>query len=286
MTLNIRTNLQSLDIQRSLSNTTNGLQTAYQRLSSGMRINSVADDAAGLAIAETLKADSRVASVAVRNAGDGISIVSIAEGSMSQVTSILSRLAELAEQSANGVYANAQRSALALEFGALMSQIEQIAHTTEFNGQRLLSGGAGFSLLVGFNGTSLSQIVVPGVQATLASLGLAALNSSVPLYSIMAVEDVESKSSARLALDAINGAITSMTRSRGTLGAVESRLEAAINNLKVERDTITGAEGRIRDADIAAESAELTRLTILQQAGTAVLAQANQQPQLVLQLLG
>jgi len=286
MTLNIRTNLASINAQRALNSSSRGLQTAFERLSSGLRINRAMDDAAGLAIAENLKADARVASVAMRNASDGISVVAITVGAISSITNVLSRLAELAEQSANGVYGNDQRSAIQLEFNALMSEVERIAHTTEFNGLKLLSGGGEITFQVGFDGTSISQVTYSGVQATLEAMGLASTGSSIPAYSIQGSTSIESQSAARLALDAINGAITSITRSRGTLGAAESRLDLSIRNLQVARENFKGAESRIRDADIAAESAELTRLTILQQAGTAILAQANQQPSLALQLLG
>jgi flagellin len=285
MSLDIRTNLPSIEAQRNVSQASEGLQTAYQRLSSGLRINNAADDAAGLAIAEALKADSRVATVAMRNANDGISIISITDGAIGQITNILSRLAELSEQSANGVFSNGQRSALQLEFTALTSEIERIAYTTEFNGLKLLSGGGTVVFQVGFDGSSMSQVTYSGVQATLAALGLANPNSSMHIYSITAATDIDSQSAARLALDAINQAITSVTRNRGTLGAAESRLDTTIQNLMVARENFQAAESRIMDVDVAEESAELTRLTILQQAGTAVLAQANQQPSLALQLL-
>jgi flagellin len=244
------------------------------------------DDAAGLAIAESLKADSRIATVAMRNASDGISIIAITDGAISSITNVLSRLAELSEQSANGVFSNGQRSALQLEFTALMSEVERIAHTTEFNGLQLLSGGGQVVFQVGFDGSSASQITFSGVQATLSALGLAGNGSSTPIYSISAGTTLESQSAARLALDAVNAAIVSVTRNRGTLGAAESRLDLTIRNLQVARENFQSAESRIRDADVAAEAAELTRLTILQQAGTAILAQANQQPQLALQLIG
>src|SRR5574344_2854609 len=142
MALNIRTNMASITTQNKLSSTSSSLQTSYERLSSGLRINHARDDAAGLAIAESLKADTRIASVAMRNANDGISIINIADGAIEQITTVLSRLAELAEQSANGVYSTDQRSALQLEFTALLSEVERIAYTTEFNGLNLLSSGA------------------------------------------------------------------------------------------------------------------------------------------------
>ena len=285
MTLNIRTNISSLAAQRNLYDSTDRLRTAYERLSSGLRINRAKDDAAGLAIAESLKADARIASVGIRNANDGISIVAITDGAINQITSVLSRLAELAQQSANGVYSNAQRSALQLEFTALMSEMERIAVTTEFNGLKLLSGGGTVSFQIGFDGTSVSQVTYSGVQATLQALGLAQDGSSIHTYSITGATDLDSQLAARSAIDAIKIAITSVTRQRGTLGAAESRLDTAIRNLQVARQNFANAESVIRDADVAAEAAELSRLNILQQAGTAILAQANQQPALALQLL-
>lgn len=286
MSINIVTNVPSLSAQRNLRESSGALQTAFERLSSGLRINRARDDAAGLAIAESLKADARVATVAIRNASDGVSVISIADQSIGQIGNVLTRLAELAEQSANGVYGNVQRSALQNEFNALTQEMERIALTTKFNGLNLLSGTSEVIFQVGFDGTSLSQITYSGVQATLQALGLAQAGTSTMIYSISGATDVESQSAARLALDAINDAITSVTRNRGTLGAAEARLEVAVNNLQVARENFKAAESRIRDADVAAEAAELTRLNILQQAGAAVLAQANAQPQLALQLIG
>lgn len=286
MGLGIRTNLSSLGAQRNLTDTSGRLRQAYERLSSGLRINRAKDDAAGLAIAESLKADARVATVGIRNANDGISIISITDGAVAQITNILSRLSELAQESANGVYSNGQRSALQLEFSALLSEVERIAITTEFNGVKLLSGGQNISFQVGFDGSSISQIAYSGVQATLASIGLAIPGTSVHTYSIIANNEELAQSASRLALDALKIAIVSISRNRGTLGAAESRLETSINNLTVARENFQAAESVIRDVDVASESAELTRLTILQQAGTAILAQANQQPRLALQLLG
>ncbi len=286
MAINIRTNVPSLIAQRNLDSSTATLNTSYERLSSGLRINRARDDAAGLAIAESLKADSKIATVGIRNANDGISIISIADQAIGQIGNVLTRLAELSEQSANGVYANVQRSALANEFNALASEIERIAYTTTFNGLRLLSGGGQVVFQVGFNAASTSQVSYTGVEATLAALGLAGANSSALTYSIIDSTDAFSQSAARFALDAINAAITSVTRNRGQLGAAESRLEVTIGNLQVARENFKAAESRIRDVDVAAEAAELTRVNILQQAGAAILAQANSQPQLALQLIG
>jgi flagellin len=198
---------------------------------------------------------------------------------------VLSRLAELSQQSANGVFSVVQRSALSNEFVALSSEIERIAVTTEFNGVRLLSGSSAVVLQVGFNSTSVSQISYTGVQGTLAALGLAQANSSALTFSLNGATLVDGQSASRLALDAVNTAIQSLASTRGTLGAAQSRLEVAINNLSVARENFAAAESRIRDVDVASEAAELTRLGILQQAGASILAQANQQPSLALSLL-
>ena len=285
MGLNIRTNVESLRAQRDLNATTDRLRTAYARLSSGLRITRASDDAAGLSIAEQLRADSRIATVAIRNANDGVSIIAIVDGAMSEMTNTLTRMAELAEQSANGVYSTDQRSALQLEFVALGSEVERIAQTTQFNGLRLLASSTDVIFQVGFDGSSNSQIAFSGIQATLNSMGLAATGSAALLFSINAGSNLLAQEASRSALDAVKLAITSLTRNRGTLGAAESRLNVAIQNLQVARENFTAAESRIRDVDVASEAAELTRLNILQQAATAMVAQANQQPGLALQLL-
>ncbi len=285
MAITVGTNIASLQAQRRLSISTDLLGKTYERLSSGQRINRASDDAAGLAIADTLKADQRIANVAIRNANDGISTIAIADSALGQIGNVVSRLAELAEQSANGVYSTAQRSALQNEFVALGSEIERIAATTEFNGVRLLSGGSELTLQVGFNSASTAQISFSGVQGTLASLGLATTGVSSLSYSIIGTTTATSQDAARSALDAVRNAISSLASNRGTLGATESRLQVTINNLQVARENFASAESRIRDVDVASEAAELTRLGILQQAGASVLAQANQQPSLALSLL-
>lgn len=286
MSINIRTNLSSLVAQKNLGQTTNGLTQAYERLSSGMRINKASDDAAGLAIADSLYADARLATVAIRNANDVMSMIAITDGAIGQITEILSRLGELSEQSANGVYSNTQRSALQLEFSALTSEVARIALTTEFNGLSLLSGGANVVFQIGFNGTSTSQLSYSGIDTTLAAIGLSDPNSISHKYSIIDSTVITSQSAARFALDAIRGAITSVARGRGILGAAGSRLETSIRNLEIARENFKAAESRIRDVDVAETAAELTRLNILQQAGVSVLSQANQQPSLALSLLG
>lgn len=285
MAITIGSNIASLQAQRRLGLATDALARTFERLSSGQRINRASDDAAGLAIADALRANQRVATVAIRNANDGISTIGIADSALGEIGNVLSRLAELAEQSANGVFSTQQRSALSNEFVALASEIERIANTTTFNGVKLLSGGAQFTLQVGFNSSSTSQVSFTGVEGTLAALGLAQASKSSLSYSIADSTAELAQSASRLALDAINGAISSLAAQRGVLGATESRLQVAINNLTVSRENFAAAESRIRDVDVATEAAELTRLGILQQAGAAVLAQANQQPALALSLL-
>ncbi|MCB9029870.1 MAG: flagellin FliC [Deltaproteobacteria bacterium] len=285
MAVTIGNNIASLTAQRRLGSSTEKLQSTYEKLSSGQRINKASDDAAGLAIADSLRADSRIAQVAIRNANDGISVTNIADSALGEIGNVLTRMAELAEQSANGVLSVTQRSALATEFGALASEIERIAVTTTFNGVNLLSGGASIAFQVGFDSQSTSQISYNGVQGTLAALGLASSGSSSLNFSINASTAAAGQSASVNALDAVKAAINSLTSTRGTLGAASTRLSVAINNLTVARENFLSAESRIRDVDVAAEAAELTRLTILQQAGAAVLTQANQQPTLALSLL-
>lgn len=285
MSITIGSNISSLKAQRQLTKSTASLSSTYSKLSSGMRINKASDDAAGLAIADSLKADQKIASVAIRNANDGISSIAIADGALSQVSDVLTRLAELAEQSANGVYSTDQRSALQNEFSALGSEIQRIALTTEFNGVKLLSGGAGITLQVGFDSNADSQIAIRNVTGTLASLGIGDAAGAMT-YSISGATIEAGQSASRAALDAVNNAIGSLAATRGNLGAVESRLTVTINNLEVAKENFASAESQIRDVDVASEAAELTRLNILQQAGASVLAQANQQPGIALSLLG
>jgi flagellin len=286
MAVTIGSNISSINAQNTLSRTTRALGSVYEKLSSGQRINRASDDAAGLAVAERLKADSLVARVAQRNANDGISVISIADSALSEIGNALSRLAELASQAANGTITTTQRSALAAEFTALGSEIQRIAVTTEFNDVKLISNGAAVTFQVGTKGVDANSVIIlSGVQGTLASLSLGNVNGALT-YSINDTSNAFAQSAAQNALDAVKNAIGSLTQQRGTLGSTESRLNVAISNLMVARENFLAAEGRIRDADIASEAAELTRLGILQQAGASVLAQANQQPALALSLLG
>ena len=286
MTVSINTNLASVRGQRAMGAASEALNQTYQRLSSGLRINRASDDAAGLAIAESLRINQRVAAVAVRNAQDAISAIAVMDGALSSMTQVLGRLAELSQQAGNGSYSTTQRSALQLEFQTLGSEIERIAATTTFNGVTLLSGAQVLNFQVGFDSTSTSQIALDQRGgATLQQLGLAATGSSTLTYSLSGTSSDFAQSAARAALGAINGAVASLNTLRGSLGTVESRLNSAITNLSTSRENTIAAASRITDADIAVEAAELTRLNILQQAGAAVLAQANQQPSLAVQLL-
>lgn len=272
MALNISTNVPSLNAQRNLDNSTGLLSKSFERLSSGLRINSASDDAAGLALADRLRADVRIASQAVRNANDGISAISIGEKALGKVGEILTRLSELASQSATGLVSDTQRSAIQTEFTALVSEVDRISTTTTFNGVNLLSAGTTVDLQVGLDGTTNSRISFSTIDGSSSGIGLSSVS-------------VSTAAAAQSALGAISTAISNVAKSRGTLGAVESRLNTAVANLKVARENFSSAESRIRDADVAEETANLTRATILQQAGVSILAQANQQPQLALSLL-
>jgi flagellin len=272
MALNISTNVQSLNAQRNLDASTDLLTKSFERLSSGLRINSASDDAAGLAMADRLRADVRIASQAVRNANDGISAISIGEKALGKVGEILTRLSELASQSATGFVSATQRSAIQTEFTALVSEVDRISTTTTFNGVNLLSAGTTVDLQVGLDGTTNSRISFSTINGSSSGIGLSSVS-------------VSTAAAAQSALGAISTAIANVAQSRGTLGAVESRLNTAVANLKVARENFSSAESRIRDADVAEETANLTRATILQQAGVSILAQANQQPQLALSLL-
>ena len=283
--ITIGSNVQSLNAQRRLESTSFSLSKVYERLSSGKRINSAGDDAAGLTIGDRLRADQRIATVGIRNANDGISSIAIADGALEQIGNILGRLGELAEQSANGVYSPTQRSALNSEFAALSSEIERVATTTVFNEIGLISGSASIAVQVGFDSSSTGRIALEGMNATLQGLGLASTGSSVQIYSLNAGTSAAGVSASLNALDAVNRAVTSLSGIRGTLGSGESRLRTALTNLLSTRENYAAAESRIRDTDVASDAAELTRLNILQQAGASVLAQANQIPQLALSLL-
>ncbi len=285
MGLSIRTNIDSLVAQGNLRRASNDLSKTYERLSSGMRINSASDDPAGLALASKLEADTRIASVAVRNANDGISVTSIADSALDEINNSLSRMLELAMQSANTTQTTAQRSSINLEFVALGSEIDRISRTVSFNNITLLSNSRDISIQVGMDSTSNSLITIPSVRATLDSLGLAATGGSSLVYSLMTTSDAGSAFASTNSLSAIQNAMTSLTTVRGTIGASQSRLTRALGYLEVARENFAAAASKIRDIDVAEETAKMVALQVIQQSATAVMAQANQTPRLVLDLL-
>jgi flagellin len=274
MAITVNTNLFAVNTQRHLAESSDALKKAIERLSSGLRINNAYDDAAGLAIADKLARDVRVANQAIRNANDGLSFLAVGEKALGQVTDILTRLSELAAQSASGTITNTQRSAIQQEFGQLLSEISRIQATTTFNGVQILSAGTTVAVQVGLDGTSNSQISFTTVDGSLS--GVLSGHTAIA---------ADTASNAQSALGILTSAIATVTQNRGKLGSFESRLFVAVSNLRVAAENYQAAESQIRDADVAAESANLTRAQILQSAGVAVLAQANQQPSLALQLL-
>ena len=275
MGLRINTNVASLVAQRGLGTVTERLAGNYRRLSTGLRIASAADDAAGLAISERLRAQVRSLQQASRNAADGISLVQTAEGALSETSNILLRLRELAIQAANGSISGQDRQTLDEEFQALVDEIDRIGRGTEFNGIRLLDGSASsIAFQVGAGTTSGIDSLAAGLAPALATtLGLDVLG-------------VTNSLAATSALDAIDTAIDSISGLRGKFGAMQNRLASTIRFLGIQAENLTAAESRIRDVDVARETADLARNQILQQAAIAMLAQANSQPQLALQLLG
>ena len=275
MGLRINTNIASMSAQRSLASITDRLSTTYKRLSTGLRIASASDDAAGLAMSERLRAQVRSLNQAKRNAQDGISLVQTGEGALAEVGNMLLRLRELAVQSSNGTVSGADRATLDEEFQSLVDEIDRIGRSTEFNGIKLLDGSASTVLFQIGYGTAAG---IDTVSATLAAVLATGLGLDV-----LSVTNVGAATTSMLAIDA---AIDSVSRVRGRFGSMQNRLESTIRNLGVQQENLIDAESRIRDVDVAREAAELAKLQILQQAAVSVLAQANTQPQLALRLLG
>ena len=285
MALFINTNMNSLIAQGNLRETTDTLGNTFKRLSSGMRINSARDDAAGLSIGTRMTAQIKGVSMAMRNANDGISMAQIADGAMSETTNALQRIRELAVQSASDLMTTGDRRDLQMEVTQLLSEIQRIANDTEFNGFSLLSGqfaSAGNRLTIQVGAKSGQRIAFSINNVGLAglfSMGTDAEGAEVPNLSL------GGRSAAEAAIAQLDAAIDVVSRNRANLGAVQNRFQAVISSLSNTVENMSAARSRIMDADIAAETATLTQVAILQQAGTAVLAQANQQPQLALQLL-
>ncbi|MBF0308523.1 MAG: flagellin FliC [Magnetococcales bacterium] len=273
MSFSINTNMSSLMAQRNLGKSTNALGKTFQRLSTGLRVNSSSDDAAGLAISNRLTAQVRGLNMSVRDVNDAISMLQVAEGALDETTNALQRIRELAVQAANETYTTGDRDSLQLEVNQLLSEVERIKSDTTFNKMNLLDGTLlGKHIQVGaFSGQYVS--------VTVASAGRSGLG--VDLLVVSGATFSKAMSSITL----VDAAINSVSDIRSNLGAMQNRFESAIANMQNQAENLTGARSRIVDADIADETASLTRLSILQQAGTAILAQANQQPAIALSLL-
>jgi flagellin len=268
------TNVASLSAQRNLANTQKALEGNISRLSSGNRINQAADDAAGLGISEKMKAQIGSLEQAGRNANDGISMIQVGEGAMNEQAGILTRMRELAVQSASGTLGATERGFIGTEKTQLMSELDRISSVTDFNGVKMLGGNAGsVSFQVGTGATANDSIGVTFDKTDSTTLGVNAI-------------DLSTASGAQAALATIDSAIDKLSTSRANIGAVQNRLNVTVTNLSSQHQNIAAANSRIRDVDVATETSALTRNQILSQAGVAVLAQANQLPSMALKLLG
>jgi len=272
----INTNIASLNTQRNLSASQDSLHTSLQRLSSGLRINSGKDDASGLAIATKMDSQIRGMNVAIRNSNDAISFAQTADGGLSKVTDSLQRMRELAVQGSNGTTDNAS---LAAEFSQLQSEVTRVTGSTNFNGTNTLgaAAGSGVTFQVGAGTTANDTVTVTGTDLTAVAAETA--------KAATATFKVDTAANAKLAIDQIDKAIVEVNSTRATYGAVQNRFESIVGNLQQSSENQSAAKSRIMDADFASESANLTRGQILQQAGTAMLAQANSLPNGVLALL-
>jgi flagellin len=275
--MRIQHNIAALNSYKNLTSNNNTVGKNLEKLSSGYRINRAGDDAAGLAISEKMRAQITGLETASKNANDGISLIQTAEGAMTEVHSMLNRMVELAQQSANGTYdKEVDRKNLQMEYTELSSEIDRISKGTSFNGKALLNGDlatTGLTLQIGETSDSFNQIAVTIGKMDSASLG------------ITTGVDVSDQTNASKAVSILKAAINKVSSTRGKLGATQNRLEHTINNLSVASENMTAAESRIRDVDMAKEMMSYTKNNILVQASQAMLAQANQVPQGVLQLL-
>jgi len=281
MALTVNTNVASLNAQRNLQTNQAGLNSVFQRLSSGLRVNSAKDDAAGLAVAEGMSSIIRGANVAIRNANDGISMGQTAETALGNVVNQLQRIREIAVQAANGSITDTQRGNLQKEVDQLTQEIARTVGNTKFNDISLLDSSAAIVFQVGSSGSDTVSISGAGLTG-LTSFGSSGLSA---LLTTTGVVDVSSSGAASGALASLDTDITAITEARATFGAVQNRFEAVISGLQAYSESLTAARGRIVDADFASETAALTRGQILQQASTAILAQANALPQNALTLL-
>lgn len=280
MTMTINTNVPSLNAQRNLAGTQSSLSTSLQRLSSGLRINSAKDDAAGLAISERINSQVRGYNVAVRNANDAISLMQVADGGAEQITNNLQRMRELAVQAANGTLNSGDRANLQVEFVALGKEISRLSQATRFNNVALLNSQAStFTFQVGAGTTTNDQISVKTLDVRASAAGILVNSGSISISG-------SSSTNALRAITNLDSALKKITTARADFGAAMNRTQAVISSLQIAVENQSAARGRIVDADFAAETANLSRAQILQQAGTAMLAQANAIPQQVLKLLG
>ncbi|AYN09732.1 MULTISPECIES: flagellin domain-containing protein [Pseudomonas] len=280
MALTVNTNTTSLGVQKNLNRATDALATSMTRLSSGLKINSAKDDAAGLQIATRMTSQIRGQTMAIKNANDGISIAQTAEGAMQEQTNILQRMRELAVQANNSSNSDKDRDALNKEFASMSDELTRIANSTQLNGKNLLNTTATMSFQVGSNTGSENQISI-----TLANLTASSLSVDSGTIAISGT-DTTIGASFSAAVDAIDTALQTINTNRADLGAVQNRLTSTINNLQNINENAEAARGRVQDTDFAAETAQLTKQQTLQQASTSVLAQANQLPSAVLKLLG
>lgn len=278
MPIIVNTNVPSLNAQRNLNQSGSALAVSLQRLSSGLRVNSAKDDAAGLAIAETLTSSIRGNNQGVRNSYDGISVAQTAEGALGQIGNNLQRIREIAVQASNGSVSNENRSQLQKEVDQLTQEISRIVQTTNFNGTKLLTGASSITFQVGASGSSDNQVTTSGVE-------LSGMNSYSGSLTATGAIDVTTSGSASGAIAKLDTDIATVSNRRADFGAVQNRFEAVIANMQNYVENLSASRSRIMDADFAYETAQLTRNQILQQAGTAVLGQANALPQAALSLL-
>jgi flagellin len=281
MPLTINTNIASLNAQRNLNASQGSLATSMQRLSSGLRVNSAKDDAAGLAIAERMNAQSRGMNVAIRNANDGISMSQTAEGALSQVSNSLQRMRELAVQARNATNSSSDKDSLNKEFSQLQQEISRVLAGTTFNGKHILGADAtALTFQIGANTTADDTITIATTDMSMDTTITAVTNTTTALIDASAT-----LGAIGTVIDNIDKALDSVNDTRATYGATQSRFDSIISNLQVGVENQSAARSRIMDADFASETANMSRAQVLQQAGTAMVAQANQLPQQVLKLL-
>jgi flagellin len=279
MAIYVNTNIASLNAQRNLSTSTDSLKTSLQRLSSGLRVNSAADDPAGLAISQTMTMQINGNNQGIRNANDGISMAQTAEGALGQIQNNLQTIRQIAVQAANGTVSDTNRSQLQTEVDQLTQEISRIVQTTNFNGTMLLSGGASITFQVGASGVADNQVVASGLDLT------TGMNSYATSLQATGTINITTSANASSVLSALDSDINAVSNDRSQLGAVQNRFQAVVANMANYVQNLQDSRSRIEDTDFASETANLTSNQILQQAGTAILGQANQVPQAALSLL-